>query len=117
MFQLQFDYAKGSKATLNVPFTHSTLLGSYDSILAQFNPTFAGFLGVVRNIYKRLFRLYAHLYTTHSDKVRSIGANAHLNTCFKHFMYFSEEHRLLSRDDQAPLRVLIDKMYSRDAVR
>lgn len=40
------------------------------------------FLSEVKQIYKRLFRLYAHLYCTHSEKIRSIGANAHLNTCF-----------------------------------
>ncbi len=46
------------------------------------------FLSEVKQIYKRLFRLYAHLYCTHNEKIRSIGANAHLNTCFKHFIYF-----------------------------
>lgn len=46
------------------------------------------FLSEVKQIYKRLFRLYAHLYCTHSEKIRSIGANAHLNTCFKHFTFF-----------------------------
>ena len=38
------------------------------------------FLSEVKQIYKRLFRLYAHLYCTHSEKIRSIGASAHLNT-------------------------------------
>ena len=43
------------------------------------------FMSEVRNIYKRLFRLYAHLYCHHADKIKAIGANAHLNTTFKHF--------------------------------
>jgi len=72
------------------------------------------FQSVVRNIYKRLFRLYAHLYCTHSEKVRSIGANAHLNTCFKHFMYFSEEFGLIDDSDKQPLARLILKMREND---
>ena len=43
------------------------------------------FMTEVKNIYKRLFRLYAHLYCHHAEKIKSIGANAHLNTTFKHF--------------------------------
>ena len=43
------------------------------------------FMTEVRNIYKRLFRLYAHLYCHHAEKIKDIGANAHLNTTFKHF--------------------------------
>ena len=74
------------------------------------------FQSVVRNIYKRLFRLYAHLYCAHSDKVRSIGANAHLNTCFKHFMYFSEEFGLIDDSDKQPLARLIVKMRENDNV-
>ena len=42
-------------------------------------------------LYKRLFRLYAHVYYSHFDQLRGIGANAHLNTCFKHFVYFIQE--------------------------
>ena len=72
------------------------------------------FQSIVRNIYKRLFRLYAHLYCTHADKVRSIGANAHLNTVFKHFMYFSSEFALIDESDQQPLARLITKMREND---
>ena len=73
------------------------------------------FQSTVRNIYKRLFRLYAHLYCTHSDKVRSIGANAHLNTVFKHYMYFSEEFGLIDESDKQPLARLILKMRENDS--
>jgi len=46
------------------------------------------FMTKVKDIYKRLFRLYAHLYYSHFEKIASIGAKAHLNTCFKHFVFF-----------------------------
>jgi len=73
------------------------------------------FQAVAKNIYKRLFRLYAHIYCSHSEKIRSIGANAHLNTCFKHFVYFILEFQLLSKEDMAPLDKLIVKLKERDA--
>ncbi len=41
------------------------------------------YLQVVKQIYKRLFRVYAHIYCSHSERIRSIGASAHLNTTFK----------------------------------
>lgn len=68
------------------------------------------FMTEVKNIYKRLFRLYAHLYCTHSEKIRSIGANAHLNTCFKHFIYFVLEFNLMDSQEMQPLEKLINKL-------
>jgi MOB kinase activator 1 len=73
------------------------------------------FVSEVRQIYKRLFRLYAHLYCHHAEKVKGIGANAHLNTCFKHFIYFCLEFNLMDQVDLAPLDRLIVKMRENDA--
>lgn len=50
----------------------------------------ANFMDVVRTVYKRLFRVYAHIYHTHFRSVCGLGEEAHLNTCFKHFMYFTQ---------------------------
>jgi MOB kinase activator 1 len=67
------------------------------------------FMSQVKVIYKRLFRLYAHIYYSHIDKIRAIGANAHLNTCFKHFVFFILEFNLVDQEELAPLRKLISK--------
>jgi len=48
------------------------------------------FRAVVRTVFKRLFRVYAHLYHSHFRHVCSLGEEAHLNTCFKHFAYFTQ---------------------------
>lgn len=48
------------------------------------------FMDVVRTVFKRLFRVYAHIYHTHFRSVCGLGEEAHLNTCFKHFMYFTQ---------------------------
>jgi MOB kinase activator 1 len=71
------------------------------------------FLSSVKVIYKRLFRLYAHIYYQHFPQIRDIGANAHLNTCFKHFVFFILEFNLVEAKDLAPLQKLIDK-FARD---
>jgi len=67
------------------------------------------FMKQVKDIYKRLFRLYAHLYYSHFEKIASIGAKAHLNTCFKHFVFFILEFKLVDESGLAPLKNFIDK--------
>jgi Mob1/phocein family len=59
---------------------------------APFPPNFEE---VVRTIFKRLFRVYAHMYHSHFKHVCALGEEAHLNTCFKHFVYFTQVPRLL----------------------
>eukprot|EP01100_Stratorugosa_tubuloviscum_P000987 TRINITY_DN121_c0_g7_i1.p1 TRINITY_DN121_c0_g7~~TRINITY_DN121_c0_g7_i1.p1 ORF type:complete len:215 (+),score=70.99 TRINITY_DN121_c0_g7_i1:128-772(+) len=62
---------------------------------------------IVRNIFKRLFRVYAHIYHSHFPKIVSLGEEAHLNTSFKHFIYFVQEFDLIDRKELAPLADLI----------
>mmetsp|Transcript_8054 Transcript_8054/g.19700 ORF Transcript_8054/g.19700 Transcript_8054/m.19700 type:complete len:264 (+) Transcript_8054:60-851(+) len=73
----------------------------------------SGFMKQVKVIYKRLFRVYGHIYHGHFDKIKSLGANAHLNTCFKHFIYFVKEFNLIKEQDLEPLKKLIDKFYKK----
>ncbi|KAL1527803.1 hypothetical protein AB1Y20_009186 [Prymnesium parvum] len=73
------------------------------------------FVERVQNIFKRLFRVYAHIYYCHFDKMHELGAEPHLNTCFKHYMYFVYEFNLIpKREELAPLQELIDKLLERD---
>ena len=53
----------------------------------------------VETIFKRLFRIYAHIYCSHLEKIRKLGEEAHLNTCFKHFMYFVFEFNLIPSNE------------------
>ena len=75
------------------------------------------FHNVVKTIFKRLFRVYAHLYHEHFDRIISLGEEAHLNTCFKHFWYFCDAFALVSTRELAPLQELIDTLVSRDEAR
>ena len=42
-------------------------------------------------------------------------AEAHLNTCFKHFIYFVNEFKLIDPVELAPLKDLIDSLMGKDA--
>eukprot|EP00128_Syssomonas_multiformis_P000225 Colp12_sorted_trinity150504_noHs@14528 len=72
------------------------------------------FPDVVKNIFKRLFRVYAHIYHSHFSKIVSLGEEAHLNTSFKHFIYFVQEFELIEKKELAPLQELIDQLMTKD---
>lgn len=69
---------------------------------------------VICNIFKRLFRVYAHIYVNHFREMQEMGAEPHLNTCFRHFMLFVREFNLVEDKECEPLRDLINKIYARD---
>ena len=64
--------------------------GSPDMAVATKTKKEDSLLETVKTIFKRLFRVYAHIYHSHFKDVCALGEEAHLNTCFKHFMYFTE---------------------------
>lgn len=73
------------------------------------------FTSVIKTIFKRLFRVYAHIYHAHFPKVVGLGAEAHLNTCFKHFIYFVQEWSLIDSKELKPMEQLITEMMSKDS--
>ena len=70
------------------------------------------FYVLAKTILKRLFRVYAHIYHQHFREVVSLGEEAHLNTSFKHFIYFVQEFELIEKKELAPLQELIDRLTS-----
>jgi MOB kinase activator 1 len=61
------------------------------------------FLSMIKTIFKRLFRVYAHIYHTHFQVILALGLEYHLNTCFKHFIFFIDEFKLVEEKELAPL--------------
>ena len=55
------------------------------------------FLSIAKTILKRLFRVYAHIYHQHFPEVVQLGEEAHLNTSFKHFIYFVQVNSPLNQ--------------------
>jgi len=68
------------------------------------------FGSIVQNIFKRLFRVYAHIYHSHFPKIVSLGEEAHLNTSFKHFIFFVQEFSLINKKELQPLAELITSL-------
>ncbi|KAF9280615.1 Mob1/phocein [Linnemannia elongata] len=72
----------------------------------------ASFKSVIHAIFRRLFRVYAHIYVIHFSVVVSLGEEAHLNTSFKHFILFVKEFQLIESKELAPLADLIDNLLA-----
>uniref|UniRef100_A0A8C6VX47 MOB kinase activator 1Bb n=1 Tax=Nothobranchius furzeri TaxID=105023 RepID=A0A8C6VX47_NOTFU len=72
------------------------------------------FMSVAKTILKRLFRVYAHIYHQHFDSVMQLQEEAHLNTSFKHFIFFVQEFNLIDRKELVPLQELIEKLTTKD---
>jgi MOB kinase activator 1 len=89
------------------------------------------FGSVVRTIWRRLFRVYAHVYCEHFSVIVGLGLESHLNTSFKHFVLFAKEfeyvpshqtfyllgltdYRLIEDKDFAPLQELVDSMLEQE---
>jgi len=75
----------------------------------------------MRVIYKRLFRIYAHVFHAHFKEMLEDEADAHLNHSFKHFVYFVKEFDLMESEEMEPMKDLValcmeQKTKSRGAV-
>ncbi|KAL9654768.1 hypothetical protein ABK040_008562 [Willaertia magna] len=62
------------------------------------------FKSEVKQIFKRLFRVYAHIYHSHPEDIKKIHAEPHLNTAFKHFCMFVFEFDLISKKEFEPCK-------------
>eukprot|EP00871_Galdieria_phlegrea_P001989 jgi/Galph1/2791/GphlegSOOS_G1462.1 len=70
---------------------------------------YSNFRDPVRTIARRLVRIYGHIYYSHWDAIIERGAEPHLNTCFRQFLYFSQEFGLCTDKDLEPLKDVIEK--------
>jgi len=71
------------------------------------------FKPLVAQMFKRLYRVYAHIYCHHYHIVRQLGLEPHLNTSFKHYVLFVNEHKLApDKDFFGPLGDLVESMLA-----
>ena len=66
------------------------------------------FEGEVKNMYKQMFRCYAHLYWEHWLVFWELGSHRELNTCFVHFMNVGRIYGLLNDKDVEPMAPLVE---------
>ena len=120
-YTFQWPGADGhSFCLVSAPEYIDLLMGWVQSLLDDENvfPQKAGapfpstFMKTVRMIFRRLFRVYAHIYYTHFREIVVLGEELHLNTSFQHFIYFVQEFNLVDPRDLSLLQPLIDQLCS-----
>jgi MOB kinase activator 1 len=67
-------------------------------------PQFAALCG---QIFRRIFRVYGIIYSSFFGTLEALDMAPHLNTAFKHFMFFCTEFGLLPERELEPLEVLV----------
>lgn len=65
------------------------------------------FQNVVKSIFRRLFRVFAHVYLHHVEHVQALDVTVQLNTSFQHFIFFVLQFNLIEKKELAPLSELI----------
>jgi hypothetical protein len=65
---------------------------------------------VIKRMFGQMFRLFAHIYHEHYDKVLSLNEEPHFNSLFAHFISFAKEFDLLEKKELQPLSELVDTM-------
>lgn len=74
------------------------------------------FMGVLKNIYRQMFRIFAHIYHNHFDKFVHLSMEAHWNSFFAHFISFGKDFDLLERREMEPLAPLISSMEAQGKI-
>lgn len=66
------------------------------------------FLRDVQRVMIQMFRIFAHIYHHHFDKIVHLSLEAHWNSFFAHFISFSKEFNIIDRNEMIPLLPLIE---------
>eukprot|EP01127_Copromyxa_protea_P000383 TRINITY_DN10314_c0_g1_i1.p1 TRINITY_DN10314_c0_g1~~TRINITY_DN10314_c0_g1_i1.p1 ORF type:complete len:209 (-),score=48.19 TRINITY_DN10314_c0_g1_i1:128-754(-) len=68
---------------------------------------------IVSQIFRKMFRVYAHIYYSHFGEM-VVVSEAHLNSAFKFFHYFVQEFNLVSKADLMPLEETFERLSLAD---
>ncbi|KAJ1672603.1 Mitotic exit network component [Spiromyces aspiralis] len=77
-------------------------------VATPFPPTFLAQLAPT--IFRRLLRVYAHLYYHHYNQLSQLGLDTMLNTSFNHFTLFVTRWELVNNQELAPVKDIIKSM-------
>jgi len=73
------------------------------------------FQNTVQQIFRRLFRVFVHIYYHHFPELTKIGAEAHTNTVYKHFYLFVTRFDLVPLKELEPLKDLTKSLLGSKA--
>lgn len=76
----------------------------------------AHFFTVVKKMYQQMFRIFAHLYHNHFDKIVHLSLEAHWNSFFAHFITFGKQFELADRSEMKPMEPLILAMEAQGKI-
>lgn len=68
------------------------------------------FISILKNIFRQMFRVFAHIYHNHFDKMLHLGIQSHWNSLFTHFIGFVLNFDLIDDKEREPLQPLIDSL-------
>lgn len=68
------------------------------------------FKSTMKDVFRRLFRVYAHLFYQHGEYASRAEISATLNSSFKHFYMFIREFDLVPQKELEPLSQLIQRV-------
>merc|ERR1719183_825208 len=74
------------------------------------------FHDTISKVFRRLFRVYAHIYYDHFDVIVQAEAQPHINSCLKHFALFVDEFKLVRDKDIQPLKEVIRQLVETDSL-
>ncbi|XP_075245601.1 MOB kinase activator-like 3 [Convolutriloba macropyga] len=68
------------------------------------------FPALCKKILTRLYRVFIHVYIHHFEPIVSLGSEAHVNQCYKHFVYFVTEFHMVDYKEFEPLAKVTDQL-------
>ena len=68
------------------------------------------FIKSCKGIFKRMFRIFAILYTHFYHRVDTLGSVAHLNTTFKHYLFFCFEFDLIPSCELEAIEMIVVRL-------
>ena len=71
------------------------------------------FQATVKTLFKRLHRVFVHVYIHHFEALKELGLEAHVNQCYKHFHYFVLHFHLVEKKELEPLKEMSDNLCSK----
>lgn len=71
------------------------------------NPLPKEFPKVIKNIFRRLFRVYAHIFLCHYNVIVERDLITVFNTCLAHFLLFAKTYQLIDPPELEPLAFIL----------
>ncbi len=74
------------------------------------------FKSIVSSVFKRLIRVFVHIYYAHYTTICTLNEECHINTAFKHYMLFIAEYDLLHHEDLLPVETLVRNILDTETI-